>query len=103
MFVPDILGCDNDVTYSNIILSIIYKLSLMICQGWVAFLVQIMNGWPDNGKAFVKNIANATKSDVAASQDLTGPAWLGGNWKLEFQYGIINYLSDFIINVCKTL
>ena len=51
------------------------------------------------GKAFVKNIANATRSDVAASQDLTGPEWLGGNWKLEFQYGIINYLSDFKINV----
>jgi Domain of unknown function (DUF4347)/FG-GAP-like repeat len=39
------------------------------------------------GKAFVNLLAQATGADVAASDDLTGNAALGGDWDLEFQVG----------------
>ena len=35
------------------------------------------------GQAFVESIARVTQADVAASNDLTGNAALGGDWSLE--------------------
>ncbi len=42
-----------------------------------------------DGKAFINSIANLTKADVAASDDLTGASWLGGDWALESTQGQI--------------
>lgn len=42
-----------------------------------------------DGTAFVKNISEITDADVAASNDLTGNAALGGDWKLEVETGSI--------------
>jgi Domain of unknown function (DUF4347)/FG-GAP-like repeat len=41
------------------------------------------------GKTFVNQLAQATGADVAASEDLTGSALLGGDWELEYQTGRI--------------
>src|SRR5262245_51679287 len=41
------------------------------------------------GEAFVGELARATGADVAASDDLTGEAGLGGDWTLEFATGAI--------------
>ncbi|MFZ4626342.1 MAG: DUF4347 domain-containing protein, partial [Rhodoferax sp.] len=41
------------------------------------------------GQALVSALAVATGADVAASDDLTGAASLGGNWVLEQQSGVI--------------
>ncbi len=41
------------------------------------------------GKGFVNLLAQATGADVAASDDLTGSAALGGDWDLEVQTGDI--------------
>jgi hypothetical protein len=43
----------------------------------------------DGGKAFVRDLADLSQSDVAASIDLTGSQALGGNWKLEYATGAI--------------
>ncbi len=43
---------------------------------------------PD-GLAFVKQIGQLTKADIAASTDLTGHSALGGNWTLEYSTGSI--------------
>jgi Domain of unknown function (DUF4347) len=50
-----------------------------------------------NGKAFVNSLAQATGADVAASEDLTGNAALGGDWDLEVTTGAIDHtaLSDW--------
>ncbi len=42
-----------------------------------------------DGQAFVESIARLTQADVAASDDVTGSAALGGNWALEVQSGAI--------------
>ena len=47
------------------------------------------------GKAFVNLLAQATGADVAASDDLTGNAALGGNWDLEYQTGAIQAFRAF--------
>ena len=39
------------------------------------------------GEAFVDSIAELTGADVAASEDLTGSALLGGDWELEYHTG----------------
>ncbi|MEC5206748.1 hypothetical protein QF022_001704 [Vogesella perlucida] len=39
----------------------------------------------DQGMAFVNAFAAATQADVAASTDLTGASWLGGDWVLEMK------------------
>ena len=39
------------------------------------------------GQAFILALASATGADVAASTDLTGAAFLGGNWQLEVATG----------------
>jgi hypothetical protein len=45
------------------------------------------------GKAFVNLLAQATGADVAASDDLTGNAALGGDWDLEVKTGAIESLG----------
>ena len=41
------------------------------------------------GQAFINRLAEITGADVAASQDATGSAALGGNWNLEYSTGSI--------------
>jgi hypothetical protein len=40
-----------------------------------------------HGRAFVDALAEATGADIAASDDLTGDAALGGDWNLEYHVG----------------
>ena len=47
------------------------------------------------GQSFVAQLAAATGADVAASDDATGAAALGGNWALEVQVGSIATLNPF--------
>ena len=62
------------------------------------------------GQAFINAIAGATAADVAASNDVTGAASVGGNWELEAQSGQIEtkalaperYAYD-LINAAPTL
>jgi VCBS repeat-containing protein len=42
-----------------------------------------------DGRALVERIATLTGADVAASDDRTGNATLGGDWDLEYQHGSI--------------
>ncbi len=42
------------------------------------------------GQALVAKLGQLTKTDVAASEDLTGSATKGGNWVLEYQTGAID-------------
>ncbi|MDO8812195.1 MAG: DUF4347 domain-containing protein [Gallionella sp.] len=42
------------------------------------------------GQAFIAALASATGADVAASTDLTGASFLGGNWVLEAATGVAN-------------
>jgi hypothetical protein len=49
----------------------------------------------DEGKIFVRRLAELTGEDVAASDDLTGNSALGGNWNLEFKVGEITALLAF--------
>ena len=44
-----------------------------------------------DGRALVDNIAGLTGTDVAASDDLTGNAALGGDWDFEYVAGAIEY------------
>ncbi|MCQ8129988.1 DUF4347 domain-containing protein, partial [Methylomonas rivi] len=48
----------------------------------------------DVGNQFITALAALTGADVAASNDLTGTAALGGNWILETQTGSINVASQ---------
>ena len=50
----------------------------------------------DEGRDFVDSIAHLTGADVAASDDLTGHAELGGDWILEYATGDIE--SDLVIS-----
>lgn len=47
----------------------------------------------DVGRAFVHALADRTGADVAASEDLSGVAGLGGNWELELQAGEVTTRS----------
>ena len=47
------------------------------------------------GQSLLNNIAELTGADVAASDDLTGNARLGGDWVLEFQNGEIEKNAAF--------
>jgi Ca2+-binding RTX toxin-like protein len=49
----------------------------------------------DFGVAFVNRLAELTGADVAASDDLTGAAALGGDWDLEVAAGAINVAQVF--------
>jgi len=42
-----------------------------------------------DGEAFLHSFADMTGADIAASDDLTGSAELGGDWDLEFELGQI--------------
>jgi len=42
----------------------------------------------ERGKALVQQLSQLTEADVAASDDLTGSAALGGDWKLELTTGV---------------
>ena len=42
------------------------------------------------GQALVESLARLTGADVAASDDITGNASLGGNWELEYRQGEID-------------
>lgn len=48
-----------------------------------------------DGKALVDALARLTGADVAASEDLTGSAQLGGDWNLEYQNGAIETVALF--------
>ncbi|MGB5439018.1 MAG: DUF4347 domain-containing protein, partial [Gammaproteobacteria bacterium] len=41
----------------------------------------------EEGQSLVNSLAGLTGADVAASEDLTGSAELGGDWELEYQVG----------------
>jgi hypothetical protein len=45
------------------------------------------------GQAFVNLLAQTTGADVAASDDITGNAALGGNWQLEYQAGQVEAIG----------
>ncbi|MCX6847641.1 MAG: DUF4347 domain-containing protein, partial [Verrucomicrobia bacterium] len=44
----------------------------------------------DKGAQFVSRLAQVTGADIAASTNATGAANLGGDWRLEYQTGIID-------------
>jgi hypothetical protein len=46
-----------------------------------------------SGKSFVNQLSQLTGTDVAASDDLTGNAALGGDWDLEYQTGNIETVT----------
>ncbi|MBF0187870.1 MAG: DUF4347 domain-containing protein [Magnetococcales bacterium] len=46
------------------------------------------------GEAFIEEIARLTRADVAASDDATGAAALGGDWELEERVGPIEIEDD---------
>jgi len=43
----------------------------------------------DSGQIFIDELAEISGADVAASDDTTGHADLGGNWELEYSTGVI--------------
>ncbi|SMR77811.1 DUF4347 domain-containing protein [Marinobacterium sediminicola] len=46
-------------------------------------------GADSEGQSFIDSVAELTQADVAASEDLTGSAGLGGDWELEAESGLI--------------
>ncbi|MBW4654109.1 MAG: DUF4347 domain-containing protein [Kaiparowitsia implicata GSE-PSE-MK54-09C] len=50
------------------------------------------------GESFVSALSQLTGADVAASNDLTGNAALGGNWTLEFATGAIETGTPFALS-----
>ncbi|MGB5440513.1 MAG: DUF4347 domain-containing protein, partial [Gammaproteobacteria bacterium] len=50
----------------------------------------------DTGEALVDALAELTGADVAASDDLTGHARMGGDWELEYRVGLIE--ADVVID-----
>lgn len=51
------------------------------------------------GKGFVDLLAQVTGADVAASNNLTGNAALGGDWKLEYKTGAIESSLEIVANM----
>lgn len=49
----------------------------------------------ESGQQLLESIAELTKADVAASDDLTGHSDLGGDWELEYQVGSISSTLEF--------
>ncbi|WP_372883294.1 DUF4347 domain-containing protein, partial [Psychromonas sp.] len=49
----------------------------------------------EQGKSFIQQLAAITGADIAASDDKTGAAALGGDWDLEYQVGEINTTVTF--------
>ena len=56
----------------------------------------------ETGQAFVQQLAELTGADVAASENLTGPAALGGDWKLEAIHGDVDETA-LLKNLTSTL
>ena len=54
------------------------------------------------GKAFVASLGALTGADVAASDDLTGSALLGGDWDLEFRAGEVETTLAFSAKIQRT-
>lgn len=54
------------------------------------------------GQALIDGIANLTGTDVAASDDLTGSALLGGDWELEYQIGRLETATAFSAQLMQT-
>ena len=52
-----------------------------------------------DGQALIENLGMLTGADVAASDDLTGSAELGGDWELEHQVGVIETRLAFSLDV----
>jgi predicted outer membrane repeat protein len=55
------------------------------------------------GQGFVQQLATLTGADVAASDDLTGSAALGGDWLLEYQTGAIEAAALAVANYASVL
>jgi ELWxxDGT repeat protein len=60
-------------------------------------------GQGESGKAFVNLLAQVTGADVAASDDLTGSAALGGDWDLEVRSGLIEAAGLVVDNYSGVL
>ncbi len=58
-------------------------------------------GAGDLGYGFVQQLAGLTGADIAASNDLTGNAALGGDWNLEVNVGKITAATPFKANVLQ--
>ncbi|WP_323752734.1 VCBS domain-containing protein, partial [Marinobacter sp.] len=56
----------------------------------------------ENGQALIDRIATLTGADIAASDDLTGSADLGGDWALEYSVGQIDAQIAFSEQVQAT-
>jgi hypothetical protein len=54
-------------------------------------------GAGETGQHFIEALATATSADVAASDDLTGSSWLGGDWALEANAGVVD--TDSVLSV----
>ena len=54
-------------------------------------------GAGDDGRAFVDAFATLTGADVAASDDVTGSAVLGGDWVLEVESGVVETINTVIL------
>ncbi|WP_130470526.1 DUF4347 domain-containing protein, partial [Candidatus Magnetaquicoccus inordinatus] len=59
-------------------------------------------GEGEGGRLFLQHLAEESGADVAASQDLTGAAALGGNWNLEVSSGSIESSIAFTSEVQKS-
>ncbi|HBK63079.1 MAG TPA: hypothetical protein DEG17_26155 [Cyanobacteria bacterium UBA11149] len=55
----------------------------------------------ETGREFVQRLSELTGADVAASDDLTGSAELGGDWDLEVQVGDIEAALAFRVEVME--
>ncbi|GAB4236109.1 MAG: hypothetical protein Kow00121_63480 [Elainellaceae cyanobacterium] len=53
----------------------------------------------NEGKTFIQQLSSLTSADIAASNDLTGSATLGGNWVLEENTGFIEASFGFRTSV----
>lgn len=53
----------------------------------------------ESGEQFVTALSQRVNADVAASNDLTGHADLGGDWDLEFKHGEVAAVGDWLWSV----
>ena len=53
----------------------------------------------DAGKGFVEQLSQITQAEIAASDDLSGNAELGGDWVLEYATGLIESPLAFQVGV----
>jgi len=79
------LSATNLVAYSNELRS----WGAGLAAGADILLYGCRVGGGKSGAAFVEDLAELTGADVAASDDLTGAAALGGDWDLEVELGVI--------------